>query len=309
MSFVTLDAPLPVHRPIAFARPAVARDVSYAHAAGSAPARALIRAVEAATGRGALIRRATGYEAEVAAGADFWRVMMERFGIRLEVVRGSLGAIPDTGPLILVANHPFGILDGLVMGHILSGVRRGDFRILAHQVFGRSEDLRRAVLPIDFAATPEATAVNLRSRAEAVSHLRRGGAVGIFPGGTVSTAARVTGQPMDPAWRGFTARMIARSGASVVPVWFEGQNSRLFQIASHLSPTLRVALLLREFKARLDRPVRLAIGEPIPASALKCHGADAKLTMDFLRRATYELSPKSLDAGLMGHEFEAHHKR
>jgi len=318
MSFVTLDAavslrpqPLPVRGSsdrLASAR-AVTRDLTYAHAARTVPARGIIRGLEAATGRGALIRRAAGYEAEVAAGADFWRVMMERFGIRLDVVRGSLGAIPDSGPLVVVANHPFGILDGLVMGHILSGVRRGDFRVMAHQVFGHAEDLRRSILPVDFAGTPDARDANLRTRAEAIGYLRAGGAVGIFPGGTVSTARHPMGQPMDPLWRSFTARMIARSGATVVPIWFDGQNSRLFQLASHLSPTLRVALLLREFRVRVDRPVRLAIGAPIPAEVLSRQAGDGKQMMDFLRRATYGLSPKPLDADLLGHEFEEHHKR
>ncbi len=290
-------------------RRAGADALSYAPSAASAPARALIRSVENATGRLALIRRAAGYEAEIAAGRDLWRVMMERFGLRLDVIRGSLGAIPATGPLVVVANHPFGILDGLVMGHILSAVRQGDFRIVAHQVFDRAEDLRRVILPIDFAATPAAQEANLATRAEAIRYLRQGGAIGIFPGGTVATGARPFDPAMDPVWRGFTARMIARSGATVVPLWFDGQNSRLFQMVSHVSTTLRLALLVREFARRTDRPVRLAVGDPIPADALRRAAPEAKQVMDFLRRKTYDLSPKALDPALLGHEFEEQYRR
>jgi putative hemolysin len=113
---------------------AVAREISYASSAASRGGRALIRLMENATGRISLIRRAAGYEHEVAQGRDFWQVIVERYGLELEVVRGSLDLIPREGPLILIANHPYGILDGLMMGHILAQTR-GDFRILAHRVF------------------------------------------------------------------------------------------------------------------------------------------------------------------------------
>ena len=287
----------------------VTRDFTYAHSTGSVPARLVIRALENATGRLALMRRAAGYQGDVAQGRDVWRVMMERFGLRLDVIRGSLGAIPADGPLVLVANHPFGILDGLVLGHILSAVRQGEFRIMAHQVFQRAEDLRRVILPIDFAGTRAAQAANLETRAAAIRYLRQGGAIGIFPGGTVATGARPFAEAMDPVWRGFTARMIAKSGATVVPICFEGQNSRLFQVASHLSTTLRMGLLVREFAARTDSTVRLSVGEPIPAEALRTSVSDAKQVMDFLRRRTYALSPTVSDPARLGHEFEAHYRQ
>jgi len=287
---------------------AIAREISYASSARSRPGQAFIRTVENATGRIALIRRAAGYEEELAQGGDFWRVMMDRYGLRLDVIRGALDDIPPTGPLVVVANHPYGILDGLALGHILSGVR-GDFRLLAHQVFQRAEVLNRTILPISFDGDKAATALNLATRATAVDFLRAGGAVGIFPGGTVSTAPRPFMRPMDPVWRGFTARMIAKSRATVVPVWFEGQNSTLFQLASHLNPTLRMALLVREFRARVGRPVRLAIGAPIPPEALSHFGADTKQMMDFLRRKTYELSPEPLNPARLGYEFEAKHRQ
>lgn len=307
MSLAILDAPPRPARP-RLPPAGVAREITYAHSAATAPGRAVIRAMETVTGRLGVIRRAAGYEAEVAAGADFWRVMTDRFGLRLDVVAGSLDLIPRAGPLVVVANHPYGILDGLVMGHILSGARAGDFRILAHQVFRRAPALERVILPIDFAGTRAALEGNLATRAAAIGHLRAGEAVGIFPGGTVSTAPHPFGQPMDPAWRAFTAQMIRKSGATVVPIWFDGANSRLFQVASHLHTTLRMALLVREFRRRLDGPVRLAIGAPIPPEALRGLG-DGKEVMDFLRRRTYGLSPRALDPTALGHEFEDHHRR
>ncbi len=285
----------------------VAREISYASSARSKGGRALIRVLENATGRLRLIRRAEGYEREVAAGRDFWEVMVDRYGLSLDVIGGSLRNIPANGPLILISNHPYGILDGLMMGYILSHVR-GDFRILANSVFRKAEELNRIVLPISFDETRDAQRTNIQTRKIALEYLGQGGAIGVFPGGTVSTAAKPFSPPMDPGWRSFTARMVAKSQATVVPIFFDGHNSRLFQLASHLHSTLRLALLIKEFKSRVDEPVRVVVGEPIQQSQLDAHAGDPKAMMDFLRRATYELSPTPLKSFDYGFEFEEKHK-
>lgn len=285
----------------------IARDISYAHSAATRGGRALIRTMEAASGRYGLIRRAAGYEADVARGDCFWTVMKQRYGLRLEVVGGSLDNLPAQGPLITVSNHPYGILDGLMLGHLLA-VRRGDFRILANSVFRKAEDLDRVILPISFDETREALAQNIATRAESLRYLGAGGAIGIFPGGTVSTAATPFGKPMDPIWRSFTAKMIAKSGAAVVPIYFAGHTSRLFQLASHLHPSLRMGLLIREFRARTDGPVQIVIGKPLERGELTARRADSKAMMDFLRKSTYELSPEPMAEIGYGYEFEAKHR-
>ncbi|MBU2982452.1 lysophospholipid acyltransferase family protein [Lentibacter algarum] len=287
--------------------PKSARDISYSYSATTRGGRVMIRTMENATGRIGLIKRARGYEDEIAGGRDFWQVMLERYGLSLNVVAGSLENIPRDGPLILVANHPFGILDGMMMGHILKE-RRGDFRILANSVFSTAEDLRRTILPISFEESREALATNLETRREALKYLSEGGAIGIFPGGTVSTAAGPFKQALDPGWRSFTARLVAKSDATVVPLFFDGCTSRMFQIASHLHATLRMGLLIKEFKKRVDNPVDVVIGEPIDGRKLKAYASDSKAMMDFLRQSTYELSPRPLAAREYGHEFERKHR-
>ncbi|WP_101068095.1 lysophospholipid acyltransferase family protein [Roseovarius salinarum] len=281
----------------------IARDISYSHSAETRGGRAMIRTMENLTGRIGLIKRARGYEHEVASGRSFWQVMVERYGLTLDVIGGSLASIPREGPLILIANHPYGILDGLMMGHILSQTR-GDFRILAHHVFRKAEDLNRVILPINFDGTKEALKLNLETRRESLRYLGSGGAVGIFPGGAVSTAAKPLAQPMDPGWRGFTARMVAKSDATVVPVFFDGHTSRLFQIASHLHYTLRMGLLIKEFRKRVDTSVRVVVGAPLGRGALDAHAGDTKSLMDFLRHKTYELSPRPVNPREIGFEFE-----
>jgi putative hemolysin len=286
----------------------VAREISYATSVKSKGAQVFVRTVENATGRLRLIRQAAGYEDEVAAGRNFWEVMAERYRLSLQVTRGALDNIPTSGPLVLLSNHPYGILDGLMMGYILSKTR-GDFRILAHRVFRKAEDINRVILPISFDETKEALALNLETRKTALKYLADGGAIGIFPGGTVSTATRPFGFPADPGWRTFTAKMIAKSDATVVPIFFEGHNSRLFQVASHLHYTLRTALFVKEFKKRVGSPVRVVIGEPLRRSDLETYAKDPRGMMDFLRTQTYSLSPEPVRDFGYGFEFEEKHKR
>ena len=287
--------------------PQSARDISYAFSAQSRPGRAVIRLMENTTGRLGLIRRARGYEDEVSAGRGFFEVMADRYGLSLDLAGGSLDLIPREGPVIFIANHPYGILDGLMLGQIMSRTRP-DFRIMAHVIFNRAPDLQAHLLPISFGGDREALALNLATRRLALDYLAQGGAVGIFPGGTVSTGARPFSRPMDPGWRSFTARMIAKSRAQVVPIYFDGHTSRMFQIASHLHATLRMGLLIKEFRKRVDTPVRVAIGAPIGRDVLDPLAADAKGLMDFLRKATYDLAPEPLGIPELGFEFEQQHR-
>ena len=102
--------------------------------------------------------------------------------------------------------------------------------------------------------------------------------------------------------------MIAKSDASVVPMFFPGSNSRLFQVASHMHLTLRLALLIKEFKRRVDEPVEVVIGRPIAQSDLERHKADGRAMMDFLRQRTYALSPTPLRSTAYGFEFEERYR-
>lgn len=270
-----------------------APDITYATGARTPFGRALIRGFENLAGRRRLIDLAAGYEDEVAAGADFWDVIARRYRIGLTLPGPGLANIPKAGPALVVANHPFGILDGLMMGRILSAARPG-FRIIANQVFNRSPEVTRAVLPISFDGGRDARALNVATRRAALDQLAAGGVVGIFPGGTVSTALRPLGRPMDPAWKTFTARIALKSRAPVVPLYFDGANSRRFQLASHAHYNLRLALLIHEFRRRMGGEVTAVIGAPIAPDAIAARGADAPALMRWLREETYRLAPRPL---------------
>ena len=267
----------------------VARDISYATSTDGLIGQLFIRSVENITGRLSLIKRAKDYDKEVANGRNFWEVIVERYNIRMNLFKGSLDDIPKEGPVVIVSNHPFGILDGLLLGYILSKTRK-DFKIIANRVFRKAKDLDQVVLPISFEENREGNLQNINTRNEAIRFLKTGGIVGIFPGGTVATSAKLFSRPLDPFWKRFTSKLILKSDATVVPIFFGGTNSRLFQIASHMSYNLRMALLIREFGLKVDRKVDIAIGKKISSKYLQRYSKDLDGMMEYLRSKSYALS-------------------
>ncbi len=267
----------------------VARDISYATSANGLMGELFIRSIENITGRMGLIKRAKDYDKEVAKGRNFWEVIVERYNIEMNIVEGSLGDIPKKGPVLIVSNHPFGILDGLLLGYILSKTRK-DFKIIANRVFRKAQDLDDVILPISFQENREGNIQNINTRNEAIRFLKSGGIVGIFPGGTVATSAKLFSRPLDPFWKRFTSKLILKSEANVVPIFFGGSNSRLFQIASHISYNLRMALLIREFGRKVDRKVDVAIGKKIGPKYLQKYSKDLDGMMEYLRGQSYALS-------------------
>ena len=267
----------------------VARDISYATSTDGLIGQLFIRSVENITGRLSLIKRAKDYDKEVANGRNFWEVIVERYNLRINLFKGSLNDIPKEGPVVIVSNHPFGILDGLLLGYILSKTRK-DFKIIANRVFRKAKDLDQVVLPISFDENREGNLQNINTRNEAIRFLKAGGIVGIFPGGTVATSAKLFSRPLDPFWKRFTSKLILKSDATVVPIFFGGTNSRLFQIASHMSYNLRMALLIREFGLKVDRKADIAIGKKISSKYLQRYSKDLDGMMEYLRIQSYSLS-------------------
>ena len=141
----------------------------------------------------------------------------------------------------------------------------------------------------NFADTEAALETNLRTRAEAKLHLSRGGCLVVFPAGGVSTTPSLWDRrAVDTEWKTFTGRLIAQTRSPVAPVFFAGQNSRLFQIASHISMTLRLSLLFKEIHDRIGTEIRVRVGEVIGFEALP-PAADRQVFMQTLRERTYAL--------------------
>jgi len=198
--------------------------------------------------------------------------------IDLRYDRAQLEKIPTTGPLVMVANHPFGMMDGTILCH-LAAKARGDFRILINAVLCRDKDLAPHFLPVDFSSGKAAMKNNVAMGRRAREAMAADIPVVIFPSGFVSTADRFgTVRAIDAPWKTFAAKLISDSRASVVPIFFHGQNSRAFHIASHLSESLRMAFLIREAKARFGTRFDVTIGDTLPYESLEGIGGRKALT-------------------------------
>ena len=261
-----------------------ATDFTYAAPEDPAWRRGLIHSIEQLTGKPRLWRLYADYCAGPVS-PDFFAEAIERLALTVDIERRELARIPRDGPLVVVANHPFGVVDGLVLGYLLSRVRP-DFRILVNSVLYRLPELQPFLLPVDFAETREAQVTNIATRRQALNALKAGRAVAIFPGGTVSTAGSPLGRAVDPEWKPFVGRLVPEGRARVLPVFFEGQNSRVFQWASQLSMTLRLSLLFREVVNKMGGEVKLRIGAPISHAQL-AHFEDRRALTDHLRSLTY----------------------
>jgi putative hemolysin len=253
--------------------------------------RLLIQLVERMTGQPRLKRLYLDYKAQ-SAPADFWREAIARLKLKLVFDQKPLESWPRQGPLVVVCNHPFGVVDGLVICALVAGIRP-DFRILTNAVLTRADEIRHHFLPVDFSESKEALKTNLDSRAQAREHLLAGGCLIVFPAGGVSTTpSPLHRKAVDAPWGVLTAKLITQARASVAPVYFEGQNSRLFQIASHIHMTLRLSLLFKETHDRIGGRVTLHPGNAVPYAALAALGG-GKALMDHLRGLTYDLAAGS----------------
>ena len=262
---------------------------SYADPSDRPVKRHLIHLIERATGQRELKRIYLDNRRHPSPGESFFAAAVRRLAINVQYDAARLARIPRLGPVVVVANHPYGVLDGIVLSWLVEKVR-SDFLVLTNAVLLRAPELKDYVLAVDFAGTPEATQINLDSRARARDHLAQGGVVVVFPAGGVSTAPDRLGRrpAVDADWQPFTAQLIQRAKATVVPVCFSGQNSRLFQIASHLSQTLRLSLIFHEVRNRMGTSLPVAIGDPIPFARLS-HIKDRHALATDLMRRTYAL--------------------
>jgi putative hemolysin len=232
--------------------------------------RTTIRLVERATGQARLERMYHECRRQMAPGESFWAAAMKKLAIDMQYDAGKLAAAPRTGPLLFVSNHPFGVLDGIALCSLVQTVRP-DFRVLTNAVLLKAPEIRDFVLPIDLSGDPASREANARARVEARAFLEQGGALVLFPSGVVSTSPdRWGAQPaIDPPWQPFVARMVHGARCPVMPVHFPGQNSRLFQIASHVSQTVRLALLFHEVRRRIGTPMPIRVGDAIPYADLE----------------------------------------
>ena len=216
--------------------------------------------------------------------------LLHEMNIALSVSRADFERIPKRGPAVVVANHPFGMLDGAVLSVVLSRVRP-DVKIMTNFLLEGVPELEQHCIFVDPLHTPQARRKNLRALKQALEWLEHGGMLGIFPSGEVSHWQLPQAAIVDPRWSEIAVRLIRKTAASALPVYFCGQNSLGFQLAGILHPRLRLAFLLQEFLQQQGKDIVLRIGNGIPAKTITGI-SDDRLATDYLRWRTYLLSER-----------------
>ncbi|WP_438361556.1 lysophospholipid acyltransferase family protein [Palleronia pontilimi] len=265
------------------------RRLSYANTFTNPAHRLAIKSMEMATGKLKLLTLIRRFEAMgVPYGQPFWDQALDVMGIAVHTPQEQVDRIPADGPLVITANHPHGLVDGLVLGQLI-GRRRTDYRILTRSLLTGVGEIQQFMIPVPFAHEADALQQSLAMRKAAMAHLGQGGCIVLFPSGVVATSQTAFGPVIEADWNPFTAKMIQRSGAAVVPIRFPGQNSRAYQVADKISPILRQGLLLHEVVRALNKPQSPVVGAPIDPDRIRAFENDPRGFMAWLRAHTLAL--------------------
>lgn len=249
---------------------------------------AMIRSIERLTGRRRLEKMYNNVIDGRDSQASFWEAALGQLELDVAYDENQLAKVPRCRPVVFIANHPYGVLDGIIICHIAAKTRHR-FKILINRKLCQEEQIASYFLPIDFSETEEAVRVNIETKRKAIELLRRRGALVIFPAGGISTTTKgPLGKATDLEWKLFAAKLIQLTQATVVPIYFHGQNSRIFQLVSQFSLTLRLSLIIHEVNNKIGKTIRVTIGDPIPYEELATIKGRKQLT-DYLREVTYQL--------------------
>lgn len=282
-------------------------ELSYANAGQPAFTRWFIRSVEGLSGRDRFAALYDLWRRNIVPTGDlvFGR-MLDLIDVRVRCAdQWPPANLPDT-PLVIVANHPFGIGDGIAVLSLAEKLGR-PFKVMIHKDLLRIREMEPYSLPVDFSETKEAVKANMAIRHEAMRLLKEGVTIVVFPAGGVATAPKGFGRAQDLPWKMFPARLVQEAKASVIPMHFAGQNGRLFHLVSgpmnlaeregrlarfvgKASLTLRISLLIREFARLAGRSIEVRIGKVLTPEELDPL-RDRKILLARLYRAVFDLAP------------------
>jgi len=275
------DAPLPLD-----VQPYDRRKLSYANTFENPLQRITIQTIELLTARLRILRRIRKFEAQgVPFGQPFWKQALDTMGIKLLTPEEQIARIPKDGPIVVTSNHPHGLVDGMILGELIGQVRT-DYKILTRSLLTGVAEIDQFMIPVPFPHEPDALEKNLWMRKQAMDHLKNGGIVAVFPSGSVAASQTMFGPVIEREWNPFTSKMIQRSNAEVLPVFFPGANSRLYQIANQISATLRQGLLIREVVISMNKPQAPIVRAAIERDEIQQWSSDPRGFMKWLRAKT-----------------------
>lgn len=215
---------------------------------------------------------------------DLFQRILDQLDIRYRANPAELERIPRSGPAIVVANHPFGLAEGIILGALLARVRP-DVKIMVNFMLGDCEELREHFILVNPFRASRMNHLPLR---DCVRWLSMGGMLAVFPAGEVSHLDLRAREVADPPWSDTVARLVRLSEAQALPVFFKGANSLSFQLLGVVHPRLRTLRIFHEMLAMRGREVEMRIGKPIRNDALRQIGSDEAVTV-YLRARTYLL--------------------
>lgn len=266
------------------------QEFSYANERDPRLKRWFIRSIENLSGRDRYARLYDIWRHDIYGKTDrVFGKMLDMINVELSVAGEWPPRNLPEGPVVMVANHPYGIGDGIAFLALAEQLGR-PFRVMINNELMKMPELGPYSLPVSFEETKEALAMNMQTRHEAVRLLKEGVTIIVFPAGGVATARKAFGKAEDLPWKMFPAKLIQAARANVVPVYFEGQNGRLFHIASKISMTLRVSLLVREFRRLSGSTISAHVGSVISWEDLSKNG-DRKELLSRLFEAVFALAP------------------
>ena len=268
------------------------RKLSYANTFTNPFQRNTIKTMELLTGKLRLLRKVRQFEKMgIPFGQPFWRQALDLLGIKLLTSKRELSKIPKEGSLIITANHPHGLVDGMVLAELIGKVRT-DYKILTRSLLTGVNQIDQFMIPVPFDHEENALQKSLDMRRLAMEHLKSGGVIVLFPSGKVASSDTMFGKVVEGDWNPFTAKLIQKSGADVLPVFFPGANSRIYQIANQISATLRQGLLIYEVVHAMNKPQKPLIGNLIKQDEISSWKSDPRGFMKWLREKTIQLESK-----------------
>lgn len=217
--------------------------------------------------------------------------LLAQMRIELRVDPADCSRIPVSGPVVVVANHPYGVLDGAILTVLLTRVRP-DVKVLTNFLLDDVPELQKHCIFVDPFQTDRSVESNRKPLREALAWLQQGGVLAIFPSGEVSHWQMPAAQVSDPAWNDTAIRLIRRTRATAVPVYFCGHNGIGFQLLGMIHPKLRSVFLLQEFLQQEGKTVEVRVGSAIPADAIRSIEDDRE-AIEYLRSRTYLLTRRT----------------
>ncbi|MBP5573403.1 MAG: lysophospholipid acyltransferase family protein [Bacteroidales bacterium] len=219
-------------------------------------------------------------------GREFSDHLLENMGITIDVSSEQLENIPKEGGFVVVSNHPFGGIEGVMLHSVIAKVRP-DFKIMANFILSHIPNLKEAFFAVNpFENNPEWKS-SVGGIKGAIQHIGEGHGLGVFPAGEVS---RYHGHdyPEDLPWSNSIARIIKSAGVPVIPVFWEGRNSRWFYTVDKIHPMMGTARLTKELINKHDTCFQLQVGKPITAAEIASYEKPADLAA-YLRSRSYAL--------------------